>query len=217
MNRDHLLFLLGGLLVGFLLGYVGHEAMDDLQPVRIAAGAVAPRGPGVSNPAVAPAGQGAPAGGPMGGNNPAAGSPMAGNPMEEINRLRERLEKNPDDVEALLQMANLNFDIQRWDRAAELYQKYLERFPGDPDVLTDLGITFRARGEFDRALELFREAQGKSPEHWQARFNEVVVLAFDRKDFAAAERALGALQSQLPDNADVARLAEEVRRRKEAG
>ena len=99
--------------------------------------------------------------------------------MAEVTALREAIERDPDDADAILRLANLSFDIQRWERAGELYARYLELRPGDPDVLTDLGITLRARGEFARALELFREAQAKVENHWQSRYNEVVVLAFD--------------------------------------
>jgi Flp pilus assembly protein TadD len=203
LNRDHVLFLLIGLLGGFLAGYLAHETMAGVQPARVAAGmagaAIPPSGPAT-----------APAATPQAGPGGAAGDPMA-----EVKALREAIERDPNDADSVLRLANLSFDIQRWDRAGELYQRYLELRPGDPDVLTDLGITLRARGEFARALELFREAQAKADNHWQSRYNEVVVLAFDLKDFDAAEKALAAIESRNPGNPDVARLAAEVRRLRE--
>ena len=196
MNRDHFLYLLIGLLGGFLAGYLAHETMDGVQPARVAAGAVAAPGPGTAMP------------------SPAAPPPAP--PMEEINRLRAVLEKNPEDKDAILRLANLNFDIERWDRAAELYESYLKLQPDDPDVLTDLGITFRARGDFQRALGLFRRAQEVAPAHWQSRFNEAIVLGFDLRDLAAAEQVLAALQQLAPGNPDVERLATELRKRRDA-
>jgi tetratricopeptide (TPR) repeat protein len=201
VNRDHFLFLLIGLLGGFLGGYLAHEAMTDLQPARVAAGAPAP--------AAAPAGRGSPQG-PDDASAPGAPGEAA---MAEINALRETLERDPDDSRALLRLADLNFDIQRWERAAELYERYLELSPGDPDALTDLGITYRARRQFDRALELFRQAQAASPDHWQSRFNEAVVLGLDLADLAGAERALVELRRISPGNPDVERLATELQRR----
>ena len=200
MNRDQVLFLLVGLLGGFIAGYVAHETVVGVQPARIAAGgavATAETGP-VAPPAP----------------NAAGGAPPV---MAEVRDLEARLEKDPKDTEALLRLANLNFDIQRWPRATELYQRFLALRPADPDVLTDLGITQRAQGQFDRALESFRAAQKIAPDHWQARFNEIVVLAFDRRDFAAAEKALAELEKRSPGNADVARLADEIRRLKGTG
>lgn len=198
MTRDHLLFLLIGLLGGFLVGYIAHETMSGVQPSRVAPGVAA--APMAAEPQ-ADAG-GAPAGGP---------------PMAEINRLRALVEQNPNDRDALRQLANLNYDIANWPRAQELYERYLKLDPDNPDVLTDLGITLRSQGQLDRALELFRRAEQLRPDHWQARFNEIVVLAFDRKDFAAAERALAELERRAPGNADVQRLAQEVRKLKEGG
>lgn len=201
MNRDHALILLIGLLAGFIGGYLGHEVMSDVQPARLV--------PGAPGPATPPPAAGAP--GPAA---PAAGGAPA---MAEIQRLQEALERDPNDAEALLRLANLNFDIQRWERAGELYARLLVLRPGDPDVLTDLGITLRARGDFAGALARFREAQQREPDHWQARFNEVVVLAFDQRDYGAAEKVLAELEKRAPGNPDVARLAGEVRRLKDGG
>jgi cytochrome c-type biogenesis protein CcmH/NrfG len=194
VNRTSLLILLAGLLVGFLGGYLAHETMRDLQPARLPAGG-APDTPHTAA---------------MGGAAPLPG-------MSDIDRLREALERNPDDRMALVELANLNFDIGNWARAQELYERSLRLEPNDPDVLTDLGIALRSQGLVDRALERFREAQRLRPDHWQARFNEVVVLAFDRGDFAGAERALEDLRRLAPGSPDIERLEQEIERRREAG
>jgi len=199
LSRDHFLFLLVGLLAGFLGGYLVHEAMVGVQPARVAAGTVAANVPNMDGAA--------PGGAPAGG----------GPPMAEVNRLRQVLEKNPDDIDALVELANLNFDIQNWTKAQELYEHALKLRPDDPDLLTDLGITLRAQGSFDQALELFRRAAKIKPGHWQSRFNEVVVLAFDKRDFPGAESALAELEKAAPGNPDVARLASEVERLKSSG
>jgi tetratricopeptide (TPR) repeat protein len=201
VNREHALFLLVGVLAGFLAGYLAHEAMTGVQPARLAPGATAAAAP---HPPVAPPGGATPGG---------AGEAPA---MAEINRLREQLERNPNDRQALLALANLNFDIGGWARAQELYERYLELEPDDPDALTDLGIALRSQGQSERALELFRRAREIRPEHWQSTFNEVVVLAFDLEDFRAAEERLAELRRLAPGNADVERLAEEVARRRDA-
>ena len=75
----------------------------------------------------------------------------------------------------------------------------------------------RARGEYQRALELFRKAEESSPDHWQSRFNKAIVLGFDLGDFAAAEAVLADLEQRAPGNPEVARLLEELRRRKDTG
>lgn len=188
MSRDHALFLLIGLLAGFLGGYVAHEAVVGVQPPRIQ--------PGDAHAAA--------------GTAPAAGERDPR--MAEIERLRQVLEQNPDDREALLALANLNFDINNWPRAQELYERLLKLQPDDPDVLTDLGIVHRSQGRFAQALELFRAARAVNASHWQSLFNEAVVLAFDLRDFAGAEKVLADLRAAAPGNPDVGRLEAEVRR-----
>jgi len=187
VKRDHALFLLVGLLAGFLVGYLAHEAMSGVQPPRIAAGAVA---------------------------DPHAGGPPApgGGAMADLAQLREILDRDPENRDALIALANMNFDIGAWARAQELYERYLALDPQNADVLTDLGICLRSQGQIDAALARFREARALRPDHWQSLYNEAVVHAFDRRDFAAAESVLAELRRVAPDSPEVQRLLAEVER-----
>ena len=145
MNKDNFLFALIGLLVGFISGYLLHEVMAARQPARALPGQAMAAPPGTS----APGGQ---------AEQPPAASQQAGPSMEQVQQLADYVEKNPNDAEAALQLAHLNFDIQNWGRARDLYQRYLELRPENPDVLTDLGVTYRNLQDHERALQLFRRA-----------------------------------------------------------
>ena len=220
MNRDNLLFTLLGLMVGFITAYFMFEAMQSRQPARLLPGSAAAQLAGGGDPSAGGgmAGPAETAGQPPGAG-PAAGpgaGPAAAPMMAQIQQLKDRVQKNPDDAEAVLQLANANFDIQRWDNARDLYTHFLELRPGEPDVVTDLGITYRALGQYERALGYFADAQKLAPDHWQSRFNEVIVLAFDLKQFDKAQTVLTELQRLQPGNADVARLAEAVERQRKA-
>jgi len=195
VNRDNALFLLVGLLAGFLVGYLAHEAMSGVQPQRGSAGAAA-----------------ATAADPHSG---ISGAPeLGGAAMPDLARLREALERNPQDREALLTLANMNFDIGAWARAQEYYERYLQLDPDNPDVLTDLGICLRSQGQIDAALARFRQARQLRPDHWQSVFNEAVVRGIDQRDFAAAEALLAEARKLAPNNPDVDRLASEIERLK---
>ncbi|RMH18378.1 MAG: hypothetical protein D6696_13315 [Acidobacteria bacterium] len=136
--------------------------------------------------------------------------------MAEVRALRQRLEEDPNDREALRRLAGLQFQISNWSRAIELFERLLALEPNDVVTMTDLGVSYRGAGQLDRALELFRRAYETDPSYWQAAFNEAYVLGFDRGDWAAAQRVVDELQARQPDNADVARLAEEIARRRQA-
>lgn len=202
LNKDNLLFLMGGLLLGFVFAYLLFEAMASRQPPRltaalrsqIAMGEPAAGGGGVAMGSGAEALPGAGQGG--------------GPAMAEIQQLRDFVEKNPNDATAVRKLADLNFDIQNWQRAQELYSHYLELKPNDPDVITDLGITYRGLQQYDKAIDLFNQAKKLEPGHWQAYYNEVVVLAFDLKKPAQANEVMGQLQQLQPANPEVAKLAQ---------
>jgi Flp pilus assembly protein TadD len=135
--------------------------------------------------------------------------------MAEIERLKQQIESNPEDADAILQLANLNYDIRNWARAKDLYLRWLELRPADPGVLTDLGVAYRGLGEFPEAMKRFDEAQKLQAGHWQSMFNQVVVLSFDLHDHERAEAVLAQLRTLQPDNPEVERLGREVEQAKE--
>lgn len=202
MTRDHLLVLLIGLLSGFILGYVAHEVMASRQPVPAFAGGVQPS-------AVPQAQQQAAQSRPQ----PA---PQGGAAMEDVQRLRAQVAENPDDLDAVRTLANLNYDIANWSRAVELYSAYLDKRPDDVDVATDLGAALRHHGEPEKALELFEQVRQRRPDHWQSLYNQILVLAFDLGRLDDAWTKVEELQQLQPGNADVQRLADEVQRRRQA-
>lgn len=204
MNKDHVLFLVIGLLSGFLLGYVAHEVMASRQPMRATFAADAGNA-GVNSSSQPPRQAPQPGGG---GGGPA---------MEQVQQLRAYVEKNPNDSQAVRELANLNYDINNWQRAAELYEQYLRLVPDEPNVMTDLGACLRNLGRSTEALAVFQRAREKAPEHWQARYNEVLVLAFDLGRWDDADKALSELLKLQPTNPDVTHLADEFQRKRPSG
>jgi tetratricopeptide (TPR) repeat protein len=217
LNKDNLLYAIVGTLIGFVSAYLLFEAMSTRQPPRLtpelraqiampgedpkagAGGSTDARTADTSNPG-------------MGGVAPGPSGPM----NAEVQQLRDYVAQNPNDAEAVLRLANLNFDIRNWLRAQELYSHYLKLRPGDASVLTDLGISYRETQQFDTALDHFRQARKLAPAYWQALYNEVVVLAFDLKRYDEAGSVLEELQRMQPGNPEVAKLAEAVTRQRSA-
>jgi len=211
VNRDHGLFLVVGLMMGFILGYVAFEAMATRQPERRPANEQAMTSDGTAAAGVSRTGGGGRGGANGGAPALATGGPAMGG-MEQVQRLRRYVEENPEDSSALRLLANMNYDIQNWSRAAELYERLLQLEPGDHDVMTDLGITYRNLVRPAEALEQFRQVHAEDPNNWHSRYNELLVLAFDLKDFAAAMVVLEELEALQPDNPEVEKLVAEVRR-----
>lgn len=202
MTRDNVLFALVGLLIGFVAAYFLYETIGEDQPPRLPAGQAAVA------PGAAPPGTGMP------GGAPATGPVNAPVMQQQLEQLRESLEADPENTAGWLRLANIAFDLRRWDVAVEGYSNYLDRTAPDPDVLSDLAVSLHRAGRTEDALATFDRAQELAPDHWQSYYNEVVVIGLDLGRFDEAAEILEQLQRLQPDNPDVQRLAQELERRR---
>ncbi len=143
MNRDNALFLLMGILVGVVAAYPLFEAMSVRQPAL--------RVPGPADAA---------ASGPVPGSaGPGGGAP----PVEQIRQLREYVEANPQDADALLTLAQLNISINDLLRARTLYERYVQLRPADSaGALTLANLYFDTR-EYAKARDRYLEVLAKEP------------------------------------------------------
>lgn len=182
MKKEHVLFLLCGAILGLIAGTL------FLGPLLVRKGVL----PGPAQTAAASPVTPGPAGGPA-------------NPMQQvlaqIDVLKKRLAANPKDAEAAFQLGNMYMDARKWDQAIGYYEQGLS-VADHPDVRTDLGICYRAKGDSARALAIFREVQKRAPDHFQARFNEAVALV-DLEKIAEARRIVEELKKERPEDPDV--------------
>ena len=195
MKKEQLAFLIGGFAFGILFGVGVANAWlnrPDLDARAEMAALDSPAGP------MAPTQVGAAAGD--------AGAPM----MAEIRALKQRVNDDPQDADAFVRLANLYHDGGMWDQAIGYYERALELRPGTPDLLTDMGVCFRGRKDFARALELFQRANELEPAHWQSLFNVVVVAAFDLGRFDQARATLEKLEAMEPTPPNLAELRRAV-------
>jgi len=107
----------------------------------------------------------------------------------EIGLSKSILEKDPNNLQALISLGNACFDTDRYQEAIDAYSKALVINPKNPDVRTDMGIMYRKLAQFDKAIEAFRQAARDDPKHLNSRFNLGIVLENDKKDLQAAIQA----------------------------
>lgn len=96
-------------------------------------------------------------------------------PPPEETILRNRLAKDPNDVDAHLDLANLYYDTDRPHRAIPHYRGVLKHRPKDANVRTDLGTCYKRVGDLDRAAREYEHVLRDHPRHVQAAFNLGVV------------------------------------------
>ena len=107
----------------------------------------------------------------------------------QIQTLKEIVKKDPKNLPAWVELGNLYFDTDQPKEAIEAYSRYLAVKPDNPDVRTDKGIMYRKLGEFDKAIEEFREAALSDPKHINSRYNIGLVFLHDKKDVQGAIKA----------------------------
>ncbi len=139
----------------------------------------APPPPTVIPPSPAPpAGEAPPL--PPGESPHGSGAPVPF--MQKLAEYKARLEKNPKDIEALIFMGNSNYDIQRFEKAKEFYQRALEVDPNNTHVRTDLASAYRSLGETDHALEELNRVLKADPNHEVALYNSGIIYLNDKND-----------------------------------
>src|SRR5262245_51893095 len=127
MRRDHVAFLVVGLAFGILIGFAFFRA------VATRPGAVAEQAP---TEIPSPAGPAAPT--QMGGG--AGGSSDGGAPMlAEINALKERVRRDPEDAAAWTRLAGLYQQAGMPEPAAEFYERAVAMKPGGGGRLNEPG------------------------------------------------------------------------------
>jgi len=106
--------------------------------------------------------------------------------MQRIAEYKGRLEKNPKDIEALVFLGNSNYDIQRYEKAQEYYQRAIEVDPNNTHVRTDLASSYRQQGQIDQAIGELKQVLVQDPNQEAALYNLGVILLNDKGDRTGA-------------------------------
>ncbi len=132
---------------------------------------------------------------------------------EAIGLLKRANELKPEDREVIVLLGNANFDADRYEEAEKWYALALATKADDPDVRTDLGLTFvfREPPNYDRAIQEFSRSLDTDPNHIQTLQN--LTVAYTKKgDAAKAAATLSKLESLDPKNSAIAKLREDIQK-----
>jgi cytochrome c-type biogenesis protein CcmH/NrfG len=105
---------------------------------------------------------------------------------EQVKALTTAAEREPNNAEPRVQLANLYFDAQRYGDAIPWYTEALKLAPDNADVSTDLGVSYYYTNQADRALEQFDQSLKIDPNHAKTLLNIGVVKAFGKQDLEGA-------------------------------
>ena len=163
MKAESVILGIGGIVFGLLVGWIiGDQQARSDGPVTVTAA-------------------------------PAAPPPVAEQvpPLDEsrVQALATVAANDAQNVGARVQLGNLYFDAERFPEAIVWYEEAFRLDPTDPDVSTDLGVSYYYSNQPDEALEQFEKSLAADPRHVKTMLNKGVVLAFGKRDLEGAATA----------------------------
>ena len=132
-------------------------------------------------------------------SQPAAKRDVAVETAAQILELEQQTVQNPKNAAIWIQLGNLYFDTDNFDKAIDAYQKSIALKPDNPNVWTDLGIMYRRSGQPGEAVKAFDQAIKINPRHQNARFNKGIVLMHEMNDIPGAVAAWEGLIAVNPN------------------
>jgi tetratricopeptide (TPR) repeat protein len=118
--------------------------------------------------------------------------------------LKAAIEKNRDDAESRVQLANLYFDAERFTEATQWYEDALRVNPKHVNASTDLGIAYYYMNQPDRALAQFERSLALEPKHTKTLLNVGIVRAFGKQDLEGAARVWQQVIDTAPSSQEAA-------------
>ena len=185
MSKDNLMFAIIGLLLGFIVGFMMHSIISQRE--------AAPRTPTQQTQSMPP------------NHPPVPGDQTGGNGQQmlaSVQTAMKQARENPNDFDAQLTAAKLEYQIQRYDQAIEYLLAANKLKPTDFDTLAMLGEANMDAGHFDVAEKWYRAALLKQPNNMPAMDGLAAVL-LSKGDAKGAEEAINKLAKVDPTNQDL--------------
>ena len=125
---------------------------------------------------------------PIAGGDQANGEGMLASVQTAMKQARE----NPNDFEAQVTAAKLEYQIQRFDQAIEYLLAANKLKPTDSDVLAMLGVANLDGGHFDAAEKWYRAALQRKPDDMPS-LDGLCAALLSKGDAKGAEEAINKL------------------------
>jgi tetratricopeptide (TPR) repeat protein len=197
MTRDNLLFSIIGLLLGFIVGFIFASTMSQRS---------------ASPPAAMSSDQNLPA------DHPPIQSGGAQNPQQVFAQVQEamaRARNEPQNFDAQVTAARLEYQIQRYDQAVEFLLKANQLKPDSYEVVVMLGAANLEGGHYDMADKWYKIALTKKPDDVSV-LASLAYMQLQKNDAKAAEKAIANLEKVDPTNQDLPQFRERLAQMKSA-
>jgi cytochrome c-type biogenesis protein CcmH/NrfG len=181
MEHKRIAFGIVGILIGFVLGFFGSQALQH---------------PQTQSPQPVVAEQ---------SDLPEGHPPVA--QMEQVLELEEHAKEHPEHVDVKIQLGNSYYDMRRFDKAVEWYQTAMEIDPSNVNVNNDLGTSYFAIGNSEKAIEILSKSLKLEPNNPVALQN-LGWVHFSGEEFGRAIEMWDRLIEAHPDYENIAQVKE---------
>lgn len=126
--------------------------------------------------------------------------------VEAVNRLAERLKKEPDNLDGWLTLARSYYSMGRFQEASAAFDHVISKAPNEADILADYADALamaQGRNLAGKPMELVQRALKVDPTQWKA-LAMAGTDAFNRKDYRQAIDYWERLSTALPPEAPIA-------------
>jgi tetratricopeptide (TPR) repeat protein len=191
MTRDNLLFAIIGVLFGFIVGFMFASNMSQREA-----------GP----PTALTDGQNLPA------DHPPLQAGENQDPQQVFAQVQESMAKarsEPNNFEAQLNAARLEYRIQRYDQAVEFLLKANQLKPDNYEVVVMLGAANLEGGHYDLAEKWYKIALDRKPDDVGV-LASIAYMHLQKGDAKAAEKAIANLEKVDSGNQDLPQFREKL-------
>ncbi len=203
MNKDNLVFTLGGAVIGIILGVsIANQTAQRIQTAPSFNQEAVVQSP-VSEPTQQ---QSLPGGHP----------PIDQTLLTQITEQQEILNRDPENQDAIVAMANLNYDMKNYKEATKWYEKALGNDPNNINLITDLGTSCLQLQEFDQAFKYYQKALSINPKHYQTLMN-LGIAKMAMGDKAGAAEAWEKLVAFYPNDPNIGMIKDALQQMKATG
>ena len=97
--------------------------------------------------------------------------------MQKLEELNERIENDPGDFHAFLELGSMYGMIGRFEEASEYYESYIELQPNDGRIRIVLAEMYANSSDLEKAISHLEEASRIDPEDEFALYNLGIIFA----------------------------------------
>ncbi|HTN44490.1 MAG TPA: tetratricopeptide repeat protein [Nitrospiria bacterium] len=120
--------------------------------------------------------------------------------MEQIQADKKKIEQDPNDVRALISLADANFMIQRFEKSQDYYERALKSDPKNINARLSLSNCYIFMQKPDEALHQLDEILSMQKDNPEALYNKGLILLQSKRDPGGAKQVWTQLVSAHADH-----------------